>query len=66
MDGFEAARQIKTVHPSCRVIALTIHAGEAEQQRALQAGMDDVIAKGASLDVLLRALRAERNEPLGE
>lgn len=58
MNGFEAARQIAALKPSCRVIALTIHVGEMERQQALQAGMADVIAKGAPLDVLLRAIRA--------
>jgi DNA-binding NarL/FixJ family response regulator len=62
MDGFEAARQIKGLQPSCRVIALTIHAGEAERQRACDAGMMDVIAKGAPLEVLLQAIRAAPNE----
>ena len=58
MDGYEAARQIKDIQPSCRVIALTIHAGEAERQKALRVGMDDVIAKGESLDLLLRSIWA--------
>jgi DNA-binding NarL/FixJ family response regulator len=58
MDGYEAARQIKADHPGCRVIALTIHAGEAEQQQALQAGMAKLVVKGAPLEVLLRAIRA--------
>ena len=58
MDGFEAARQVKALQPSCRVIALTIHAGQMEQQKALQAGMDDLIAKGAPLELLLRAISA--------
>jgi DNA-binding NarL/FixJ family response regulator len=58
MDGFEAARQIKTLRPSCRVVALTIHAGECERKQALQAGMSEVVAKGAPLDVLLKAIRA--------
>jgi DNA-binding NarL/FixJ family response regulator len=58
MDGFEAARQIKILQPSCRVIALTIHAGESERQRAYNAGMAEVIAKGAPLEVLLRAIWA--------
>jgi DNA-binding NarL/FixJ family response regulator len=62
MDGFEAARQIKVMQPSCRVVALTIHAGEAERQRACKAGMTDVIAKGAPLEVLLQAIRAAPNE----
>jgi DNA-binding NarL/FixJ family response regulator len=64
MDGYEAARQIKTNHPSCRVIALTIHAGEAEHQNALRVGMDDVIAKGDSLDLLLKSIRARENTDL--
>jgi len=57
MDGIEAARQIKALQPSCRVIALTIHAGEAERQQAIQAGMVDVIVKGESLEVLLHSIR---------
>jgi DNA-binding NarL/FixJ family response regulator len=56
MDGYEATRQIKARKPSCRVVALTIHAGEAEQHRALQAGADDVVAKGTALDVLVQSI----------
>ena len=58
MDGLEATRQIKVLQPACRVVALTIHAGEAERQQALQAGMTDVILKGAPLEMLLAAIRA--------
>jgi CheY-like chemotaxis protein len=58
LDGFDAARQIKVFEPSCRVIALTIHAGEMERQQALRAGMTDVIVKGAPLVVLLKAIRS--------
>ena len=58
MDGYEAARQIKVNCPSCRVIVLTIHAGAAERQKALRVGMDDVIAKGDSLALLLKSIRA--------
>jgi DNA-binding NarL/FixJ family response regulator len=57
MDGFEATRQVKALQPSCRVIALTIHGGEAEQRRAMQAGVDDFIVKGASLERLLESIR---------
>lgn len=57
MDGYEAARQIKALEPSCHIIALSIHAGEAERQQALRAGMADLIAKGAPLEMLLRAIR---------
>lgn len=57
MDGYEAARQIKANHPACRVIALTIHDGEMEQQRAFQSGADGFIVKGAPLADLLEAVR---------
>jgi DNA-binding NarL/FixJ family response regulator len=57
MDGYEAARQIKALQPSCRVIALSIHAGEEERQQALQAGMAALIVKGAPLEMLLQAIR---------
>ena len=60
VDGYEAARQIKAIQPRCRVLALTIHAGEAERQQALQAGMADVIVKGAPLNLLLQAIRSPR------
>ena len=58
MDGYEAARRIKAIQPSCHVIALTIHAGEGERQQARQAGMTDLMPKGASLDALLQAIWA--------
>jgi DNA-binding NarL/FixJ family response regulator len=57
MDGCEAMRQIKATHPSCRVIALTIHGGDREQQRAFEAGADEFIVKGAPLETLMKAIR---------
>lgn len=69
LDGYEATRRIKVVCPACRVVALTIHAGEAERQQALQAGMADVVVKGSPLEVLLRAIwaaAADGRAPTGE
>lgn len=67
MDGFEAARQIQVLQPSCRVVALTIHAGKEERQQAFQTGIADVIAKGAPLELLLQAIRGtaadEKSQP---
>jgi len=57
MDGYEAARQIKVLRPSCRVIALSIHGGEAERQRAFETRVDDFIVKGAPLETLMEAIR---------
>ena len=56
MGGYEAARQIKTRWPACRVIALTVHDGEAERQRAAQAGVDAFIVKGAPVETLVQAI----------
>ena len=56
MNGYSAIWQIKANHPMCRIIALTIHAGEAERLRALQCGADDFIMKGASLETLVGSI----------
>lgn len=56
LDGYEATRQIKRSQPACRIIILTIHGGEAEQKRAMQAGADDFISKGPSLKSLMEAI----------
>jgi len=56
MDGYEAARQIKVLRPSCRVIALSIHGGQAERQRAFETRVDDFIVKGAPLETLMEAI----------
>jgi DNA-binding NarL/FixJ family response regulator len=57
MNGFEASRKIKARRGLCRIVALTIHAGEEERLRALQAGIDVFVVKGAPLEELLRAIR---------
>jgi DNA-binding NarL/FixJ family response regulator len=58
MDGYEATRRIKAVCPACRVVALTIHAGEAERRSALAAGIDAFIVKGAPVETLVHAVCA--------
>jgi DNA-binding NarL/FixJ family response regulator len=57
IDGYEAASQIKALQPSCQIIALTIHSDEEARQRALAAGMMDLVVKGAPLEVLLRTIK---------
>jgi len=63
MDGYEATRQIKARCPACRVIALSVHAYEAAQNRAALAGVDGFIVKGAPVETLVQAIfeRKERN-----
>jgi DNA-binding NarL/FixJ family response regulator len=57
VDGLEASRRIKARRPGCRIVALTVHAGEEERGRASQAGIDAFVVKGAPLEELLRAIR---------
>jgi DNA-binding NarL/FixJ family response regulator len=56
MDGYEAVRQIKERQPSCRIVVLTIHNGEAEREKAKQAGADAFLVKGEAMEVILKAL----------
>jgi DNA-binding NarL/FixJ family response regulator len=60
MDGYEATRQIKARYPSCRVIALSVHAYEAAQQKAARAGVDGFIVKGAPVETLVQAILERR------
>jgi DNA-binding NarL/FixJ family response regulator len=56
LDGYEAMRQIKAGLPSCRVVTLTVHAYEAARQRAMEAGADVFLEKGAPLGALVNAI----------
>ncbi len=58
MDGYEAARQIKACHPTCRVVAFSVHSYEAARQKAARAGVDEFIEKGASLNEILQKIGA--------
>ncbi len=57
MDGCEATRQIKARYPQARIIALTIHGDKETRQRALQAGVDEFVEKGASLTGLIQMIQ---------
>ena len=61
MDGYEAARQIKSRWPACRVVALTVHGYEAARQKASQSGVDVFLVKGVSVETLVQAI-SERRE----
>ena len=65
LDGYEATRQIKSHHPACRVIALTVHGDETSRRRAGQSGADAFIVKGAPIQSLVAALAEEKGDSDG-
>ncbi|HEX9013953.1 MAG TPA: response regulator transcription factor [Anaerolineaceae bacterium] len=56
MDGYEAARLIKSRWPTCRVIAFSIHGDEVTRQKARRAGIDGFLEKGAPVAAILQAI----------
>lgn len=60
LDGYEATRQIKSRHPACRVIALTIHDYESAKMKARESGVDAFLVKGASVEALVRTISSSR------
>ena len=63
MDGLEATRQLRldARHKDSKIVAMTANVMEGEEQRCLDAGMDDYIAKPIDIQLfyacLLRHLR---------
>ncbi|MBW7859240.1 MAG: response regulator, partial [Leptonema sp. (in: Bacteria)] len=56
MDGYEATRQIREKNASIPIIALTAHALASEEQRSLQAGMNDHLSKPIDSKVLYQTI----------
>jgi DNA-binding NarL/FixJ family response regulator len=59
MDGYAATQAIKTRHPVTRVVVLTVHGDLPSRRRAHEAGADEFVEKGASIAVLLQAIRGD-------
>jgi DNA-binding NarL/FixJ family response regulator len=56
MDGFEAARLIKKLCPSCRIVALTIHAYDEARLKAARSGVDAFLIKGAPIQEIFQTI----------
>ncbi len=57
IDGFTAARIIKSKHPSIWLVALTIHGDSATRMKALEAGFDVFVEKGEPQEDLIEAIQ---------
>ena len=57
LDGFAATVAIKTVQPSVWVVVLTILDYPSSGEKAMQAGADAFIEKGASVAEIFRAIQ---------
>ncbi len=64
MDGLDATRLIKQLHPQCppRIVILSIHSDEGVRAQAQVAGADDFVDKGAPLAALLQAIQTISTE----
>ncbi len=60
MDGYEAARRIKTRCPSCKVIALTVHDYEAARRQAHEAGVDGFLVKGEPVETIVHTISEQK------
>ncbi len=56
MDGLEATRQIKAVHPDMPILALTANAFDSDRQAALEAGCDDFMMKPVNASQCLKLI----------
>ena len=66
MNGYEATKRIRAMKsPSCRqipIIAMTANAFEEDKALALQAGMNDYLAKPIQIDRMLKVISSELRE----
>jgi DNA-binding NarL/FixJ family response regulator len=58
LDGFEVLARIKELHPSIRVLVLTMHATSEHVTRAVREGADGYLLKDSAVQELVAALEA--------
>jgi len=57
LDGYEATRRIRELHPQLPVIGLTAHALPETRQLCLEAGMVEHVVKPIDMAELVAAIR---------
>ena len=60
LGGLTAASRIKKDHPQICIIALTIHDSPASRLAVVQAGMDNLICKGASIKQIVEEVSIQK------
>jgi CheY-like chemotaxis protein len=59
LDGFEATKMIKKLHPEIPIVAQTAYAMAGDRQKALDAGCDDYLTKPFTSRDLLSVVKAK-------
>lgn len=62
VDGVEATRRIRRLHPAVQVVMLTMHADESVIADALRAGAAGYLVKDCSIEEIAAAVRMAANE----
>ena len=57
IDGFELAKQIKTMNAGIKIIAQTAYASDQYREMCLRAGCDDYLAKPFKVQDLMEVLK---------
>ena len=67
MNGYEASRAIRALPDkavaSIPIVAMTANAFQEDRQNALDAGMNDHVAKPIDVDALLQVLTEQLSKP---
>ncbi len=56
-EGVDAIREIRRIDPNARILVITTYEGDEDIHQSLQAGAMGYLVKGASHEVIFRALR---------
>lgn len=65
MDGYEAASQIRALNPKTPILGLTADDPESTKERALESGMNGVIAKPLNATTLGQIIEAAKTGDAG-
>ena len=61
INGIEAIREIKKLHPTIKILVLTVHMAEEYVREALKSGADGYVLKHATQEELMLAIKSVLN-----